>query len=121
MSNARRPSGARAAAKAEKDGPKRLTVDFRGHEYVMDGEQVGTVEVFEAIEDENYIRALRGMLGREQWTVYKARHPQLADIDPFMNTVLEALGQGNSSASPTSPESTARPSKQTSSGSTDST
>lgn len=94
------------AAKAEAED-KVIEVDFHGEHYTIDREQADNLELMEFVEDEQYIKALRGYLGRDQWARWKdsqrtedGRVP-MAPFEDFLNAIMEAIG-GNSSGSATS-------------------
>lgn len=94
------------AAKSEAQD-KIIEVDFDGERYSIDRDQADNLELMEFVEDEQYIKALRGYLGREQWARWKdsqrtedGRVP-MAPFEDFLNAIMEAIG-GNSSGSATS-------------------
>lgn len=68
--NVRKPAD-HQPAKEDVEGPKSLTVEWHGHEYTIAGEDLDDVEVLEHITDDNFIGALRLMLGPEGWAQYK--------------------------------------------------
>jgi hypothetical protein len=79
-----------------------VTADYDGHTYTFDADTV-TIDALEDFENQRYIRALRAILGAEQWAEYKARHPKAVDLNRFVDALLTAAGAlGNSSASPAS-------------------
>jgi hypothetical protein len=100
-----RPAAALAVAEDQpEDAPpaRIVTVDYAGHTYTFDADQV-TIDALEDFENQKYMRAIRAILGPDQWADYKARHPRVVDLDPFMVALLGAAGAlGNSSASPAS-------------------
>lgn len=99
-------------AKAEAKGQD-VEFDHEGVHYVIDRDNVYNLELMEFVEDESYIRAIRGYLGKDQWVKFKdANRDDKGRVDasafePFLNAVMAAVGGGkkespNSSASPTS-------------------
>jgi hypothetical protein len=100
--------------KAKADAPAKaeaqeavIEVAFGGEHYTIDRTQADNLELMEFVEDEQYIKALRGYLGREQWDRWKdsqrtedGRVP-VAPFEDFLNAIMEAIG-GNSSGSATS-------------------
>ena len=97
---------AKAAAKAEVDGAP-IEVDFGDEHYTIDRDQADNLELMEFVEDEQYIKAIRGYLGRAQWDRWKdsvrtadGRVPA-ASFEEFLNVIMEAIG-GNSEGSATS-------------------
>jgi len=76
-----------------------IKVDYEGHTYTFDADEI-SLDALEDFENQKYIRAIRAILGAEQWADYKARHPRAVDLDRFMAALLGAAGAlGNSSAS----------------------
>jgi len=84
------------------DAPPRgrvVTVDYEGQTYTYDLDKV-TISALEDYDDGKYIRAVRAILGPDQWAEYKSRHPLGVDLDRFIAALLAAAGAlGNSSAS----------------------
>lgn len=79
-----------------------VTIDYAGDLYTFDADSV-TLDALEDFENQRYIRAIRAILGAEQWADYKARHPKAVELDRFMAALLGAAGAlGNSPASPDS-------------------
>lgn len=97
---------AKTAAKAEAEQTI-IEVPFDGSVFTIERDQADNLELMEFIEDENYIKALRGYLGTEQWAQWKdsQRTPDgrvpMARFEEFLNAIMEAIG-GNSSGSATS-------------------
>lgn len=76
-----------------------VSVDYDGHTYTFDADTV-TIDALEDFENQKYIRAIRAILGPEQWAEYKSRHPRAVDLDRFIEALLGAAGAlGNPSAS----------------------
>jgi len=100
-------------AKAEAKG-RDITVIYDDHTYVITRENADDVELFEEIERDHVLAAMRGFIGDEQWTFWKDTHrgpngkvSMTVEFDSFMNAILDAIGGGsvkspNSEASPTS-------------------
>jgi hypothetical protein len=97
-----RPVAVQAVADDEKSAalPGRIVmVDYEGHTYTydLDAVEVGALEDW---DDGKHIRAVRSILGRDQWAAYKERHPKYVDLDGFLAALLKAAAaSGNSSAS----------------------
>ena len=98
-----------AAAKARRaeaaDEPLLIEFDYDGDRYTITRENADDLELYEAIEDEKYLTAVRGFLGPEQWAAFKDRHREggrvkASALEPFLELLMEKIGQGNSSASP---------------------
>ena len=93
-------------AKAE---AKRESVDFTfgGIDYSISRENADNLDLYEYIEEEKYILAIRGYLGPEQWAKFKdshrgpAGHVSMETFEKFLDAAMAAIG-GNSPASPTS-------------------
>lgn len=112
------PAGARLPqdhqpAKEDVTGPKDTYITWPpvtddaeagtvSREYFIAGENLDDAELLEFFTDENFIGALRIMLGREQWLAYK----ESARLDTgrvtasgaaeFLNHILMELKRGNS-------------------------
>lgn len=54
------------------DGPPDLHLVWHGNEYDIAGENLDDVEVLEYLTDDNFVGALRLMLGDKGWADYKA-------------------------------------------------
>jgi hypothetical protein len=112
------PAGARMPAdhqspKEDVEGPQDTTVTWPplseetedgavSHEYFIAGENLDDAELLEYFTDENFIGALRIMLGREQWNAYKERsrlesgRVTASGAAEFLNHVLKEVKRGNS-------------------------
>jgi len=74
-------------------------VDYEGHTYTFDADEV-TLDALEDFENQKYLRAIRAIIGAEQWAEYKSRHPKAVELDRFISALLGAAGAlGNSEAS----------------------
>lgn len=95
-------TAATRARKAEATGKfEDVTFTHGGNEYTVRGESLNNLELFEAIEDEKYLTATRGFLGREQWDAFKdsvrtddGRVP-MEPLEDFLADLMKAVGQGN--------------------------
>ena len=88
------------AAKAEATDSG-VTFEYGKETYVIDSAAFTDVELIEAVEDEKYMKAIRGYLGAAQWARFKdsvrtsdGRVP-MEEFEPFLKVLMEALGQGN--------------------------
>jgi hypothetical protein len=97
-----RPATIKAVADHEPDpepAGRVVTVDYGGYTYTFDADTV-TIDALEDFENQKYIRAIRAILGDEQWALYKSRHPKAVELDRFVAALLTGAGSlGNSSAS----------------------
>lgn len=98
-------------AKEDVTGPKDTLVlwppiseeeGVTSHEYLIEAENLDDAELLEYFTDDNFIGALRIMLGREQWNAYK-EHSRLASgrvtasgAAEFLNHILAEVKRGNS-------------------------
>lgn len=78
-----------------------VSFEHDGATYTIDPENLDNLELFEAIEDEKYLTATRGFLGKAQWKAFKdanrdeqGRVP-MAPVEDFLQAMMEAIGQGN--------------------------
>lgn len=111
------PAGAKApsdfqSAKEDVTGPKDTIVFWPplggddetavSHEYLIAAEALDDAELLEYFTDENFIGALRIMLGPKGWAAYKdnARNSNgrvtASGAAEFLNHVLEEVKRGNS-------------------------
>jgi hypothetical protein len=71
-------------------------------EYLIAGESLDDAELIEYLTDQNFIGALRSMLGDEQWAAYKDNHRNekgkvtASGCAEFLNYVMEQVKRGNS-------------------------
>ena len=91
-------------AEAEKqkdlDSPvfiKEVTFTHAGEEYTVRGDALDDVEILELLEDEQYIKALRRMVGLDNWNRFKesvrtddGRVPA-KELESFLQRVMEEL------------------------------
>lgn len=91
---AKAPANA-ARAEAIKAG---ITFTYDGVEYVVGPEAATDLELFEAVEDQRYIAACRGYIGKPQWEAFKERHRgeggriDVASMEGLMQALMDALG-----------------------------
>lgn len=101
------PAGAKkpqdhAPAKEDVTGPKDVTVEWNGNEYLISGEALDDAELLEYFTDENFIGALRSMLGDKQWKSYKdnerneAGRVTASGAAEFLGHAMEEVKRGNS-------------------------
>lgn len=96
----------RAEAKGDEGNePKFYEVDFDGQHYVIESEAANDLELYEHLEDEHYMQAIRGFLGPEQWKRFKesqrneAGRVPMDRFEDFLNACMESINAGNSSSS----------------------
>lgn len=88
-----------AAVTDEEPAGRVVAIDYEGHTYTFDADEI-SLDALEDFENQKYLRAIRGILGPEQWAEYKSRHPRAVDLDRFIAALLSAAGSlGNSPAS----------------------
>lgn len=93
-------------AKAEAQG-RDLVVDFEGTAYSITRDRADDLEIMEFVEDQNYIKALRGYLGLEQWNAWKdqARGEdgivRTSTFEELLDSIMKAIG-GAKDGSPNS-------------------
>lgn len=97
-------------AKEDVEGPKDTTVYWppqaedgaASYEYTIEAEALDDAELLEYFTDENFIGALRIMLGPKQWLAYKDRarlengRVTASGAAEFLNHVLAEVKRGNS-------------------------
>lgn len=80
-------------AELEATGAETVSVEFEGQTYVMPAvpdELDG--DTFDAIEAYNLSAALKGLLGPDQWSAFKATKPKVKHYKGLLNTWGEAVG-----------------------------
>ena len=94
----------KASAKARKDEALAevpdISFEHDGETYAVARENLDNLELFEAIEDQQYIKATRGFIGREQWDKFKDKYRvdgrvPLEHLEGFLEALMEAVGRGN--------------------------
>lgn len=81
--------------------PQDSTFEYDGEEYVIEAANLNNLELFEAVEDEQYIKATRGFIGREQWARFKDKYRDdqgrvpMEPLEGFLEAMMKAVGQGN--------------------------
>lgn len=92
-------SGAKAA-RARRAAAKRLVpavdIEFDGRTYSITRAAADDVELFEKIEDGNYITAVRGFIGPEQWVLFKNDHRidgrvPMARLEAFLQLIVNTM------------------------------
>ena len=83
------------------DAPATVEFEHDGETYVIERANMNNLELFEAIEDERFITATRGFIGREQWAQFKDKYRTedgnvpIESLEGFLQALMEAVGQGN--------------------------
>lgn len=78
-----------------------VSFEYDGETYTIDPANVDNLELFEAVEDEKYLTAARGFVGKDQWNKFKDTHRDaegrvpMAPVEGFLQALMEAVGQGN--------------------------
>lgn len=92
-------------AEADPENAQPVSFEYDGRTYIIEQERLNNLELFEAIEDEKFLTATRGFLGREQWDAFKDDHRTedgrvpMEPLEGFLADLMKAVGQGNFSAS----------------------
>lgn len=78
-----------------------VTFEHDGTTYVIPRANMNNLELFEFVEDQHYIKATRGFIGREQWAEFKDKYRTddgnvpMESLEGFLEAMMEAVGQGN--------------------------
>ena len=94
---AKKPTDRQAKAEAK---AQFIEVEHDGVKYVIDRANADNLELMEFVEDELYIKAIRGYLGVDQWAKFKDAHRDdqgrvASDtFESFLNAVMVAIGGG---------------------------
>lgn len=84
-------------AKSEGQG-RDIVAEFNGETYAITRDRADNLEIMEFVEDQEYIKALRGYLGRDQWDRWKeqARDEdgivRMGAFEEFLNSIMTAIG-----------------------------
>ena len=100
MATGTRAVKAEASEQTDPDKPilrREVTVEFNGVEYSIHAGAMENVEVLEFLEDEQYIKALRALIGRARWAQFKESIRTedgivpASELEKFLQVVMEAL------------------------------
>lgn len=78
-----------------------VTFEHDGTTYTIPRANMTNLELFEFVEDQHYIKATRGFIGREQWAEFKDKYRTddgnvpMESLEGFLEAMMEAVGQGN--------------------------
>lgn len=78
-----------------------VTFEHDGVTYTVTRASMNNLELFEFVEDQHYIKATRGFVGREQWEQFKDKYRTedgnvpLESLEGFLEALMGAVGQGN--------------------------
>lgn len=90
-------------AKSEGEG-RDIVAEFNGETYTITKDRADNLEIMEYVEDQEYIKALRGYLGLEQWATWKeqARDDdgivRMSAFEQFLDSIMKAIGGAKESA-----------------------
>lgn len=69
---------------------------YEGEDYTVSPSAEWDLDVLEAFENGKLVTFLRGVLGDKQFAAYRAKHPKVGDLEPFVVAIQKALGiKGN--------------------------
>lgn len=100
--NAKQPQDRQAKAEAKR--AQFIELDFEGEHYIIDRANAENLELMEFVEDEQYIKAIRGYVGPDQWAKFKdANRDEQGRVspdsfEPFLTAVMSAIGGGPESS-----------------------
>jgi hypothetical protein len=89
-------STARKVEAKEEDGF--VTFEYNGVEYKVASNAMDNLELFEAVEDEKFLTAARGFVGKEQWEKFKDSHRTpdgrvpMEPVEGFLEALMAAIG-----------------------------
>lgn len=93
--NAKKPQDRTAKADVRKED---TVLEYGGETYTIPADTMDNIEIIEFIEDEEYIHAIRAIIGREQWSKFKDAHRDergrvsTEDFQAFIEYVFGSLG-----------------------------
>lgn len=83
------------AVKAEATG-QAISVEYDGETYEVPPTMEWDLDVLEALEEGQIVRAVRGLLGEEQYSQFKATKRTVKDLNSLFETIGQSAGfQGN--------------------------
>lgn len=81
------------ARKAEANGAKTATVQFRGSTFTIPLEYDDfSVDLIESLEEGKVVGIIRGALGRQQWAQVRNMQLRIRDLTPLMDEITRAMG-----------------------------
>jgi len=95
MAAPRKPQDHQAKAEAR---AQFIEFDHDGEHYTIDRENADNLELMEFVEDGQYIKAIRGYVGLDQWAKFKDTHRDdkgrvtSDDFEEFLNKAMAAIG-----------------------------
>lgn len=101
MANVKQPQDHKARKAEAQDLDENIEFEYDGTTYTVERANLDNLELFEAIEDQQYIKATRGFIGRDQWEKFKDVHRTedgrvpMEPLEGFLEALMEAVGQGN--------------------------
>ena len=96
--NVKQPTDHAVKAEAKSDF---VEFDHDGHHYTIDRANADNLELMEFVEDAQYIKAIRGYVGLDQWAKFKDAHRDeagrvtTATFESFLQSVMDAIGGGS--------------------------
>ncbi len=94
--NAKKPTD-RLTAKDEAQGTL-VEIEYNEESYLIDPKAMNDIEVLEFIEDAQYIKATKKLIGNAQWVKYKdSNRDEEGRVNPdgfqdFLSQVMKAMG-----------------------------
>lgn len=90
-------------AKSEVEGEPTYVVEWKGHDYEIPRDNLNDAELLEFFTDDNFVGAIRKLIGMEGWKLYKIRHRDretgridVEDTSDFLNHILQEVDRKNS-------------------------
>lgn len=75
--------------------PSTLAVTWRNKRFTLPNPQEFPLEALEAEEEGKHLRALKLILGADQYTTWRGLAATTADAEEFSAAVMKELGRGN--------------------------
>lgn len=72
-----------------------VSFEFGDFSYSIPSSENWPIEVVEFAEDGAMTKALRALLGPDQWTEFRKRHSTVGELRDFFERAGEAVGAGN--------------------------
>lgn len=75
---------------------QRISVNWRDREWTAPAPQDWSWDILEAIDDEKFTKALRGLLSADDYAAFKALNPTITDGGELLEQLVKAGGFADS-------------------------
>ncbi|MGH3878068.1 MAG: hypothetical protein ACRDSK_13645 [Actinophytocola sp.] len=72
-------------------------VEFDGETYTIPPYEEWDIDALEAMDDQRYTVAIRGIIGDDQYSTFRSRHSKIGELEAFLTKLMDVGdGKGNS-------------------------